>query len=62
MLKHFNKLDICIESTITNKQVPNDQHRDEISVLTKVSIEDISVLRPYSQIYGALSLEGKNRF
>lgn len=61
MLKHFNKLENCINySTWTKKdniKKNEEQLKNELIVFTKVTFEDVNSLRPFSKINGALSLQ-----
>ncbi|XP_050302596.1 transmembrane protein 248-like [Anthonomus grandis grandis] len=62
MLKHFNMLDYCVNSSSWTNEIlvreEEEQFKTEVSVLTSVTVEDNNMLKPYSAVYGSLTLDG----
>ncbi|CAG9769988.1 unnamed protein product [Ceutorhynchus assimilis] len=61
MLKHFNKLDTCINTSTWSTDIntlDNEQHfKDELSLATKVTFENAQAFKSLTRLYGSLSLK-----
>jgi len=62
MLKHFNQLDSCINFSTWNDKVnirvEKENFKTGVEVTAKVTVDDVNSLRPFTHIYGVLSLQG----
>lgn len=66
MIKHFNKLDICINTVTWDNEIQsleeNEQITNEISVFTQVTIAESNIINSWPQVEGFLTMQGRINF
>ncbi|KAL1502426.1 hypothetical protein ABEB36_007567 [Hypothenemus hampei] len=62
LLRHFNQLDTCINSYTWNDEInlleKESSRKNEISVFSKVRIENATILSGFFEVHGTLTLQG----